>query len=70
MLTQCRSRKVVSITSRPASTAVLLWAVALSLAACAPHEESTSWDPSVYGSPGVRTGPDFFDPQFYGGIGI
>lgn len=45
-------------------------ALGVMLAGCAASGPSGAWDPAVYGSPGVRPGPDFLDPQFYGGIGL
>jgi hypothetical protein len=49
---------------------VFVAVLASGLAACAVPEQKDTRTPSLYGSPGVGPGPDFFDPRFYGGIGI
>ena len=53
-----------------ATAPILAGVAALGLAACAGSQAYVPPEPSMFGNPGMRPGPDFFDPQFYGGIGI
>ena len=52
------------------TTPILAAVAALGLAACAASQPYVPPEPSMFGNPGMRPGPDFFDPQFYGGVGI